>query len=118
MRFSEQVVLGSCLIHFQPEFYLHNQCGCLIGMAGAAVGEECFSSVGGQKRMTELWPWLFEHHHCVCPRCQASHQSLSSAISCMAYHVGRGESTFERALEFIREVEPKVQVLECEEVTL
>jgi hypothetical protein len=66
MKFSEQVLLGSTLIKFTANHYLFNNCGCLIGMAGASQGETCFDQIwlstggwsDGLVRMCKVFPWL------------------------------------------------------------
>jgi hypothetical protein len=105
MKFSEQVVLGSTLIEFAPEVYLEDGCGCLIGMAGAALGEKDFQT-GEYEKLEEHWPWMCEKRLIACPVCYVVHPCYRASISCVAYHVHQSRWTFDQALSYIRSIEP------------
>jgi hypothetical protein len=107
MKFSEQVVLGSTLIRFQPWCFLQEGCGCLIGMAGAALGETYLGGKQGAERIGELFPWLTKFRVVRCPYCFVTHYSFCETVSCVAWHVEQGEMTFDRALAYIQMIEPQ-----------
>jgi hypothetical protein len=106
MKFSEQVVLGSTLIKFQPWCFLEKGCGCLIGMAGAALGETDLGGETGALRIGELFPWLEKWRMVRCPYCHTTHYNYAASISCVAYHVQQDDWSFEQALSYIRSIEP------------
>lgn len=105
MKFSEQVVLGSMLIKFQPEIYLENGCGCFIGMAAAAMGNKTFKALD-----KKMFGWLFEPRVVECPHCFAVHPNYSASVTCVAIHVENGTVSFDQALAYIRSVEPPDEV--------
>ena len=106
MKFSEQVVLGSTLIKFKSYVFLQEGCGCLIGMAGAALGETYLGGMKSEDRIGELFPWLEKYRVVRCPVCFVTHYSYCETVSCVAYHVESGQWTFDQALAYIRSIEP------------
>jgi len=106
MKFSEHIVLGSTLVKFKSCVFLQEGCGCLIGMAGASLGETDLGGRASADRITELFPWLTKMRVVRCPVCSVTQYSYCESVSCVAYHVEVGEMTFEQALDYIRSIEP------------
>lgn len=113
MKFSDLVVLGSTLVEFDPTVFLKDGCGCLIGMAGAALSGLGDLPDGETGRM---FPWLKSRIEAVCPVCGQEYWNYSTSISCVAVHVAQKRWTFAQALEYIRSVEPKEDEMEDEPI--
>ena len=103
MKFSEYIVLGSTFVEFDSTVYLQNGCGCLIGMAAAAKTGRTTLPCG---TAFEVFPWLNQIAIAVCPICRTTWPTYGCALSCLAAHVEHDDCTFEKALEYVRSVEP------------
>jgi hypothetical protein len=102
MKLSEAVLLGSTLVKLDPTIYLSNGCGCLLGMAAAAMGKKWSLS----EDIYVLFPWLMYY-----PAVKLNIElTLAPAIS-------RGEVTIEQAVDYIRSVEPQDEAVEANAVT-
>jgi hypothetical protein len=135
MKLSDAIVLGSTEINFKPHYWMCEDGGCLLGMGGYAAGvrytplEKRGSFSDEIEQITALWPWLatffempqwlrdlpahglpyyFNQHD------PARFWRAKVIISIMACHIKEGHMTMEQAINWIRENEPKEEVVQPE----
>lgn len=102
-KLSTMMMLGSTMCDFNPDTYLRKDaerfCGCAIGMACLAAGEET-----GNRR-SQIFPWITVN----ADRPMHEHQTFDSLISSKFREVCISESpvkAFEALADWVRSVEP------------
>jgi len=118
MKLSDAIVLGSTGVKLDPKNWLNidplgNKCGCLIGMGlFAKLGDNAYMELSGTapKAILQEWPWLGDYRDVPdasdLPSAIKSERAIE-IVSALARRLALGRVSFEEAVEWIRQNEPK-----------
>ena len=133
MRLSEAIMLGYVQITFTPHSWLYAKegrlCGCLLGAGLIGSGYRLLNTQRVPPDFKERWPWLQRSTVYPCSKpCAVMERiyaegrprvfgermnhtgTVHAVVSHIAHHVDIGDWTLERAVDWIRSIEPAEEV--------
>lgn len=101
LKFTEAIKLGSTMIRLDNTVWLDHGCGCLVGMAAAALGMHGYA---GGERIHEVlqnrWPWItHEVLACCSGLANAVSENVMTLDDAVEIISRRYESVYEPATE-------------------
>lgn len=110
MKLSDAILLGSTVLKLNSSIYLSVDCGCLIGMGAKALGKAARELFDGKGDFNfQEYPWLLDKVQGppgLGFYSRTPHPAFA-IIGEMARCIEDGSYTMERAVDWIRSVEPQ-----------